>query len=149
MKKSILVLAFAGIFGLASFAQESEKQHDQMQQQTQENRDKKDKDFKSVSVDNVPDAVERAVRQSNRNARIESAEHKTLENGQTVYKVKLAGVEDGEDTQMFYADGREFDEAEERNVRQPQSHQDELQQEGIQGRDNEDDNNENRNTRTP
>jgi hypothetical protein len=174
MKKSVLILAFAGFFGFATFAQQTGADRHQQGTQTQtqqhdrQHKDK-DKDFSAVSVDNVPDAVERAVRQNHRNARIQSAEQKTLDNGQTVYKVRLSGVEDGEETQMFYSDGREFEDGEGTDVRmdgrqqrqqdgvgtqgtQGRQQQDGLQNQGIQGRDQQDNNNNrdnDRQNRTP
>jgi hypothetical protein len=144
MKKSILVLAFAGFFGFATLAQQTgadrHQQGTQIQTQ-QHDKDKKDKDFRAVSVDNVPDAVERAVRQNNRNANIQSAEQKTLDNGQTIYKVRLSGVQDGEETQMFYSDGREFEEGDTDSGRldgRQQRQQDGVGTQGTQGRQQQD-----------
>lgn len=113
MKKSILVIAILSFFSVATFAQEErDLQKQQKQTETHEynhDMDKKDKDFEDVAVDNVPEAVQRAALQGNMNASIESAKEKVLENGEKVYKVKLSGVEMGEETKTFYANGTEYE----------------------------------------
>ncbi len=113
MKKSILVIAILSFFSVATFAQEqTDPQNQQKQTEMHENdhdMDKKDKDFEDVTIDNVPEAVQMAALQGNMNASIESAKEKVLENGEKVYKLTLTGVELGEETKTFYANGTEYE----------------------------------------
>ncbi len=113
MKKSILVIAILSFFSIATFAQEPvDPQNQEKKTEMHEydhDMDKKDKDFEDVAIDNVPEAVQIAALQGNMNASIESAQEKVLENGEKVYKIKLTGVEMGEETKTFYANGTEFE----------------------------------------
>jgi hypothetical protein len=111
MKKSVLIFAFAAIFGFAATAQEPQTlENDPLQTQTEMQQDTKGQTFEEVNVDNVPEAVKNAALKDNTNAVIESAEEKVLVNGEKVYRVKLSGTTTGEETKSYYANGREYKE---------------------------------------
>lgn len=110
MKRSILVLAIAGLFSFTSIATDKVKSDDNPNKKHKtEMVDKKVGEFKEVSVTNVPDAVQKAALQNNDNASIESAEEKVLANGEKIYRIKLEGDEELlSEAKTFYANGREF-----------------------------------------
>jgi hypothetical protein len=115
MKKSVLIFALAGFFGVASFATETKGlDNDPLKTQTEVQEGKQDvivvERYEEISVDNVPEAVQKAALQDNRDAVIESAEEKVLANGEKVYKLKINSAATGEETKSFYANGREYSE---------------------------------------
>jgi hypothetical protein len=89
--------------------------------------------FQAISVNNLPEAIQRAILDEHRNAVIVAAEEGVLPNGERIYRVNFTGTQDdGEESRIYYANGSLFNDEQIRG------------EDIIQQKDNNDDNDEDR-----
>jgi hypothetical protein len=70
--------------------------------------------FQPISVNNLPEAVQRAVLDDHNTAVIVSAAEGVLPNGERIYRVNYTGTDAGEESAIYYANGSLFQEEESR-----------------------------------
>jgi hypothetical protein len=136
MKKSILIFACASLIGFTAISTEKtilNENNSKIAQATQQQQDRQNQ-YQNISADQVPTAVQRAVREDNQNARIQTAQRRVLPNGQTIYRVTLTGVDAGQNnTKSFHADGREYQDSEAPMQRETHGQPQGTQRDTVQG----------------
>ncbi|TVQ08583.1 MAG: hypothetical protein EA361_16395 [Bacteroidetes bacterium] len=109
MTKSILIFALTLFIGSAVTANSSAVSNNAFSNPSELTQDVKEHEFQSIELDALPRAVKEATEKDGKKVTLESAERKTLPNGEMIYRVTMEVEDKGQVTKSYYANGRKYE----------------------------------------